>query len=135
MIHLFLLCICLIITESLLSIKTYTPLHSPGTLCILCEFNVTTEARGCEVSIIEEVMPNQTSTTTRKVLSLTVMRNGGQGSMVEAFDCISGLQTGNYTVQVREIECSGGIGLREFIHHQIQVQGLDRQTEGKNMVI
>ena len=55
--------------------------------------------------------------------------------MVEAFDCISGLQTGNNTVQIREIECSGGIGLREFIHHQIRVQGLNRKTEGKNMVI
>lgn len=83
------------------------------------------------MTIIEEVMPNRTSTTTREVLNLTVTRNEGQGSMIEAFDCISGLQTGNYTVRVREIECSGGIGLREFIHQHIRVQGLDRQLDGK----
>lgn len=45
--------------------------------------------------------------------------------MIEAFDCISELPTGNYAVRVREIECSGGInGFRELIHQHIGVQGL-----------
>ena len=126
---------CLVITESLHGIKTYTASQSPGTLCILCEFNATTEAQGCEATIFEEVTPNQASTTAREVFNLIVTRNEGQDSMIEAFDCISGLQTGNYMVQVREIECSGGIGLREFIHQHIRVQGLDRQPDGKNIVI
>ena len=118
-------------TESLRGIKTYTASQSPGTLCILCEFNATTEAQGCEATIIEEVIPNRTSTTTREIVNLTVTRNEGQGSMIEAFDCISGLQSGNYTVRVREIECSGGVGLREFIYQHIRVQGLDKQPDGK----
>ena len=49
----------------------------------------------------------------------------GQSPINEAFDCISGLQARNYTVSVREIECSGGIGLREFTHSDVIVDGLD----------
>ena len=118
-----------VITESLRNMKAYTALQSPGTLCVLCEFNATTEAQGCQASI-QEVGDSQTSTTTRTVLNMTLIRThwsltGGQNSIIEAFDCISGLQTGNYTVSVREIECSGGIGLRAFMHSSIRVDGLD----------
>ena len=129
-----------VITESLRNIKAYTALQSPGTLCVLCEFNATTEAQGCQASI-QEVGDNQTSTTTRTVLNMTLIRTywsltGGRDSIIEAFDCISGLQPGNYTVSGREIECSGGIGLREFnnMHSYIRVDGLDMDPEGKNFI-
>ena len=127
--------VCLIIIESLHNIKTYTAPQSPGILCILCEFNVTSEAQGCEATIMEEAMTHQTSTTIREsdiIFNMTVISDGGQGSMpIEAFDCISDLPTGNFTIQVREVECSGGIGLREFIRQHIRLQGLDRQPDGK----
>ena len=125
-----------VITESLRNMKAYTALQSPGTLCVLCEFNATTEAQGCQASI-QEVGDSQTSTTTRTVLNMTLIRThwsltGGQNSIIETYDCISGLQTGNYTVSVREIECSGGIGLRAFMHSSIRVDGLDKDPEGKS---
>lgn len=130
------LSVCLIITESLRNIKTYTAPQSPGTLCILCEFNIITEAQGCKATIMEEAMTHQTSTIIRDVFNLTVIRDGGQGSTsIEAFDCISDLPTGNFTIRVTEIECSGGIGLREFIHQHIRVQGLDRQPDGKTNIV
>ncbi len=73
---------------------------------------------------MEEALSHQTSTTTRDVFNLMVInRDGGQDSTTEAFDCISNLQTGNFTVRVREIECSGGIGLKQFNHQHIRVQG------------
>ena len=122
----------MIIIESLHNIKTYTAPLSPGVLCILCEFNVTSEAQGCEATIMEEAMTHQTSTIRDIIFNMTVISDGGQGSMpIEAFDCISNLPSGNFTIQVREVECSGGIGLREFIRQHIRLQGLDRQPDGK----
>ena len=131
------LSVCLIIIESLHNIKTYTAPQSPGTLCILCEFNVTSEAQGCEATITEEAMTHQTSTIIRDVFNLTVISNGGQGSTIEAFDCISDLPTGNFTIRVREIECSGGIGLREFIHQHIRVTSTEaaQETEANTQAI
>ena len=125
----------MIIIESLRNIKTYIAPQSPGTLCILCEFNVTSEAQGCEATIMEEAMTHQTFTIIRDVFILTVIRDGDQGSTIEAFDCISDLPTGNFTIQVREVECSGGIGLREFIRQHIRLQGLDRQPDGKSTIV
>ena len=112
------------LVESLQSVKTYTASQSPDILCVLCEFTPTSEAQGCQVTIQGET-ENQTSTT-------AVLPSAQEGASVEAFNCFSALLAGNYTVNVREVECTGGIGPREIIHHDVRVDGLamDKDSDG-----
>ena len=121
--------VCITTLESLQNVKTYTALHSPDILCILCEFTPTSEAQGCQTSIQEEI-ENQTSI--KAVLNLAIAQNGAS---IEAFDCFSALPAGNYTVTVREIECTGGLGLREIIHHHVRVNGLPVDVDSDGMLL
>ena len=65
--------------------------------------------------------------TAKIILNLHTSRMKGN----ETFDCFSDLPAGNFTVRIREIECTGGIGVREFIHYHVSVAGVDEfPTEG-----
>ena len=87
-------------------------------MCVLCEFAPTSEAQGCQATLQEEA-DSQPFTTT--ILSLAIIRNRAS---IEAFDCFSELLAGNYTISVREIECTGGIGPQQINHRHIRVGGL-----------
>ena len=70
-------------------------------------------------------MKNNHTTNSSKIIHTS--RTGGN----ETFDCFSDLSAGNFTIMIREIECTGGIGVKEFVHKQISVTGVDKfPTEG-----
>ena len=70
--------------------------------------------------------PEEMSTdlTTNSTLTQTLSASKTLG-VSEAFDCFSGQPAGNYTVTIREIECTGGISVREFVHYHVSVTGVD----------
>ena len=83
----------------------------------MCEFGSASEAQGCLAVLSGDLVTN---TTIIRKLSASKTREAS-----EAFDCFSGLPAGNYTVTIREIECTGGIGVREFVHYHVNVTGVD----------
>ena len=94
---------------------------------MLCMFASTSEARGCQASLQQEMsLPNHTTIRTVDIMK-------AQGT-TEAFDCFSRLYSGNYTVNMREIECTGGIGLNVFNRGQTSIpNGLVRTSDSTGM--
>lgn len=120
-----------IIIESLQRTHVYTALHSPDVLCVFCSFLSTSEAQGCQATLQKETQNNH-NFTTLMFINLTVSR---EGSVIEAFDCFSGLSAGNYTIKVQEIECTGGLGLRQLIHNHVGVGGIMEDISEGNLLV
>ena len=114
-------------TASLQDVIIYVPDDIQDAICILCVFSNDSQATGCHVRFkqTQQLMENATTTTmefnlTRKLTGLESMIPPNIINLkLDAFNCITVETSGNYTVFVREIECTGGIGNIEFVRSAI----------------
>ena len=88
---------------------------------MLCGFASTSEAQGCQVTLQKETNIDQNDNNNMSTVSTLNFSASKTEAVNEAFDCFSELSAGNYTVKVREIECTGGVGLREFLHNHVMI--------------
>ena len=89
------------------------PKQLPGTVCVACSFPENSEAHWCYTEILNDGSVLEVFNTTRKEEQLS------------ALHCATGLETGNYTVRVGEIECTGIQGPMAHVEwYNVSVVGL-----------